>query len=308
MSFSALAFGHQVLAEGGSEEQAARAIYERCSLTLARSRDLVGQLTDGKFVELLRPREKTGSAENPVTKLFPAAITERRFLELLDKLRDKRGSVEYVDDRGARGLSDFTLREGEAELPINIKNAGTRFERAQQLVGLEPDDCIPIPAYKAHDAVEKSPNLLYAVAADYELVNRLEETLPKLLSGAESIVWDILNSYTGGGVRNAEDCFVYSVVQKHWESLGAIAQDSPFNVISARKAIRILQTKPTRTPGIGLRAWGTGASAEVNVHVSIREDMTPWAEVGDRIAAKGTEDIIGAVNRRRMEWVYDPEI
>ncbi|MBU0608415.1 MAG: hypothetical protein KKI08_11055 [Armatimonadetes bacterium] len=305
---AALAAGYCVLDAQGDPEIAARTIYDRCNHTLSKSRDLVQQMQCGSFEELLKPREKRGSAENPITKMFPAAITERRFLDLLDDLHAARPSVTYTDDRGARGLSDFTLVEGGDEVPINIKNAGTRFQHSLQLVGLEPDDCIPIPAYKAHDAVAKTPNLLYAVAADYELMGRLDEALPSLFTPSEVTVWRVLNEYTGAGVRDAEDRFVYGVVKKHWDSLRALATSSAFNVVSARKAIRILQTKPLRTPGIGLRAWGTGASAEVNVHLSVGEDMTPWISVGERVLANGLADIVEAVNRKRQEWVYDPEI
>ena len=78
--------------------------------------------------------------------------------------------------------------------------------------------------------------------------------------------------------------------------------------MSARKSVRILQTKPQRTPGIGLKAWGTGASGEINVHVSIREDTTPWATVSQRIIDSGVQNIVNAVNRKRTEVVYDPEI
>jgi len=108
--------------------------------------------------------QNTGSAENPITKMFPAAVTERQFLDQLVGLREARAGVDYRDERfTGHTLVDFTILEGEFELPINVKNAGTRFENAASLVGIDPDDCIPIPAHKAYDAIEKEPNLLYAI-------------------------------------------------------------------------------------------------------------------------------------------------
>jgi hypothetical protein len=305
----AIAKGYAARAGGSSEEVAAKAIFECRTHTQKRSREIISQLSQKTFLDMLTPRERTGSAENPVTKLFPATITEKRFLHLLDDLREKRDSVSYSDDRETgHKLMDFTLRENSEELPINIKNAGTRFERAADLVGLDPSDCIPIPAYKAHAAVDSLPNLLYVVSVDYDLIGNLNTLLPKMLSRDEVIVWDLLNRYAGTMVRSAEDAFIGEMVDKYWEHIEKIVQNNPFHAISARKAIRILQTLPHRTPGIGLRAWGTGASAEVNVHVSIKEDTTPWAEVRDRIISKGISDIIMAVNRKRVEEVYDPEI
>ena len=119
----------------------------------------------------------------------------------------------------------------------------------------------PVPAYKAYDAIEKEPNLIYAICIDYSLIAKIERGLLTLFSPEE-----------------------------------------------ARKAIRILQTLPKRTPGIGLRAWGTGASAEVNVHISVGRETKRWDEIHSRIEENGITDIIEAVNRRRTELVFDPEV
>ena len=189
-----------------------------------------------------------------------------------------------------------------------MKNAGTRFESAKQLVGLEPDDCIPIPVYKAYDSIEKEPNLLYAVAIDYDLVDSINTHLIPLFDANEAIVWRILNDFSGTRIRDAEDKFVYGITTKHWDSIRQEFANPEFRLISARKSIRILQKQPKRTPGIGLRAWGTGANAEVNVHISVAEETKPWTEVFDRIVGKSLGDIIEAINRKKTEIVYDPEI
>jgi hypothetical protein len=305
----ALARGYLAVLGGASDADAARIIFNNGGASLKQSKDLVQAMKVDGFVAHIPPRERTGSAANPVTKLFPATITEQRFLESLDEITSVRPSVGYSDDReSGHGLTDFTLAEGDAELPINIKNAGTRFLRSMQLVGLEPDDCIPIPAYKAHAAVEARPSLIYVVSADYDLVGKLKDLLPTLLTSEETLVWDLLNKCGGYRLRHAEDAFIFATVRKYWEQMRPVAAANAFHVISARKALRVLNTKPQRTPGIGLRAWGTGASAEVNVHVSVKDEMTPWAVVRDRIVQNSVEDIVGAVNRKRLEEVYDPEI
>jgi hypothetical protein len=305
----ALAHGYLASIGGSTDEAAARVIFKHGPQTLKKSKELIAQARQRGLSTLLTERKRTGSAENPITKLFPAFITEQRFLELVEELRESRPSVDYNDDRGVRySLTDFTLIEGDEELPVNIKNAGTRFENAQQLVGIEPDDCIPIPAYKAYGAIEKAPNLLYVISVDYALIRQLNGLLPQLFSRNEAIVWDLLNRYEGSHHKKAEDLFIYSMVKRHWGQLKGIAARNPFHVISARKSVRILQTKPQRTPGIGLKAWGTGASAEVNVHISIKSETTPWDTVSSRIRSAGIINVIEAVNRRRTEIVYDPEI
>ncbi len=297
------------LRQGADKELTARQLYEASPLTLKRSREIVENLRDEEFESYLEERKRTGSAENPITKMFPAAVTERQFLDQLDLLREARPAVDYRDERfTGHTLVDFTLIECDRELPVNVKNAGTRFENAASLVGLDPDDCIPIPAYKAYDAIEKEPNLIYAICIDYILISKIERNLLPRLSAEEASVWKILSKYTGPLIRDAEDRFVYSMVDRHWEEFSFEVPLPVFRVISARKAIRILQKKPKRTPGVGLRAWGTGANAEVNVHISVSNETKQWEEIQSRIAEKGLTEIIEAINRNKTELVFDPEV
>lgn len=305
----ALAHAYLQLLNGVDLEVVARDAFKRGAATLTKSRQLVAAAKESGFVGLLTPRKRIGSAENPVTKLFPATVTEHRFLELAEKLCDSRPELGYRDERETgHTLTDFALSEGKLELPINVKVASTRFEKSNDLVGLEPDDCIPIPAYKAYGALESVPNLLYVVAVDYTLISTVDKLLESLLSEPETLAWAMINAYEGARVRRAEDAFISTIVKQHWDKFKAAVQGTSFHAISARKAIRILQTMPKRTPGLGLRAWGTGAAAEVNVHISIAADTKPWEQVASRIATKGLRDILDAINRRRQEEVYDPEI
>lgn len=294
---------------GVADEDIARVLYQSGSVTLSKARQFVSEMQDSGFLQHIPPRKKLGSAENPITKMFPAAITEQRFLLAIDTLRSKRKTVDYEDARfSGHTLVDFTLKEGQFDLPVNVKNAGTRFENALSLVGIAPDDCVPIPVYKAFDAVEKEPNLLYSISVDYSLVETIHSALIPLFDKDEKATWEILNSRSGTRIRDAEDTFVYGMVVKYWDRLHPHVNNSSFRFISARKAIRILQKHPKRTPGIGLRAWGTGASAEVNVHISLDAETKPWSEIFDRICEGGLASIVDAINRKRTEVVYDPEI
>jgi hypothetical protein len=305
----ALAHGFLALAEGRSGEEAARVARERGVPSLKEARELLAKARAHGFLAALKPRKKVGSAENPVTKLFPAAVIEERFLELAGELCERCTGLSCQDERETgHSLVDFTIMNHTQNLPINVKTASTAFEKARDLVGLEPDDCIPIPVYKASGALETLPNLLYVVSVDFTLVPTLDRLLPELFSAAERIVWDLLNRHEGARLRTAEDAFVFATVRRHWDRIRHTIEDKPFHAVSARKSIRVLQTEPKRTPGIGLRAWGTGANAEVNVHLSIREDTTPWADVAERVTKRGLGDVIAAINKRRQEWVYDPEI
>lgn len=306
---SVLARAYLSLAEGLDDEKVIRQLYASGSFTLTKAKDILPKLKGEGFIGLIPKRERIGSAENPITKMFPAAITEQLFLTELDSLRQTRPTVDYEDQRFAgHTLVDFRITEAQFELPINVKNAGTRFENARQLVGIEPDDCVPIPVYKAYDAIERAPNLLYAISVDYSLIETIKNSLVPLFDERETVVWELLNTYAGSRIRDAEDKFIYGMTAKHWDKLNPILASSDFCVISARKAIRIMQKFPKRTPGIGLRAWGTGASAEVNVHISISEETKPWAEICRRVYDNGLENIVNAINRKKTEVVFDPEI
>src|SRR5437016_5073060 len=119
----AIAHGYLALQQGATETEAARVIYTHGKLTLKRSRELIQQVEDEGFLGLLLPRQRIGSAENPITKLFPATVTEQRFLELLDELTGVRSTITYQDEReSSHTLTDFTVFEYEYALPINIKN------------------------------------------------------------------------------------------------------------------------------------------------------------------------------------------
>ncbi len=308
----ALARGFLASRRGETDEMAVSAIRGGSRVAPGRAKALLIQSKTEGLLATFKERERKGSAENAAPKLFPARITEQRFSELLEALTSDRKTVKADDERdtGEYTYADFWLSEGTDRLPINVKNAGTRFANAQALVGLDPDDCIPIPAYKAFGAIESASysSLVYSCSVDFELARRVGEVLKATLTPQETLVWRILNDYTGSGVKAAEDQFVSAAVSKYWDQFRVAASNTPFVVISARRAIRILKTKPRRTPGLGLKAWGTGVSGEVNVHVSIKEDMTPWETVRDRIVSKGVGDILKAVGRRRQEWVDDPEI
>ncbi len=139
----ALAHGYLARLGGVSEDEAARVVFAGNDLTLKRSRELMSGVAATGFLSQLPPRERTGSAQNPITKMFPATITEQRFLELLDETVTKRPSAKYEDEREVRhSLMDFKLIEGDAELPLNIKN---RRERGGQC---------PCKHHRGDDAVE----------------------------------------------------------------------------------------------------------------------------------------------------------
>lgn len=303
----------RIQADGGRpSKRAAQLIYRNSNehLQADGERIVIEMAASGEqydFLQHAKERSQTGSAGNFIPKGFPGAITERRFLERLEDLQEQRPSIEVQDDRHERhGLSDFTLVEGDFELPINVKAATTPFEKAKEFVGIESDDCLPIPAYKAHGALEKLPDLIYTISPDWELLDILPELLEEVFTDKESIVWEVMAKHGGSGRQNAEDTFIYQTLDKHWSDISSAIDDNPFHAISAKRAIRILKDKPKRTPGVGVKAWGTLAMAETNVHISISEETVAWQEVADRLEEVGVEGVLQDLRRTTEVEIPDP--
>lgn len=274
--------------------------------TKAEVKQYLDDLEAGGFEAALGLRTKVGSAENPITKLFPAAITEKHFAQRLSHLTASNPNLSYEDVRGEHTLVDFVIRDKDGSLPINVKNAGTPFRAAKKLVGLEPDDCVPIPAYKAHGALDREPNLVYSVCIDHSIVKATEATIPTLFTPEERLVWQLLGSYTGRNIKKAEDMFVGNVVDNHWAAISAAIPEKPFRAISAIRAISILRDQPKRTPGIGVPAWGTAARGEINVHVSAQGEMQAWEDVEAKLATGGVKSVLAEINRQATRSVSAP--
>ena len=65
-----------------------------------------------------------------------------------------------IDLHEAGENRDYAVRRDGLELPINVKTASTLFRKAQEVVGLAPEDCIPISAYRAIGSSEHVPDLV----------------------------------------------------------------------------------------------------------------------------------------------------
>ena len=305
--WEAVTFARGFIAKQGGQprDEAAKGMFDRGPQTLKKSKELLEALGTKRIIEQLTPRKKIGSAENPITKLFPAAITEQRFLELLDELTTSRPSVTYMDNREARSLVDFTLAESGLELPINVKNAGTKFKKAASLVRLAPRIASrsrptrPTRPWRGCQTCCMRCRWITHSSAGCRACSRACSALRRGSSGT-------CNGYAGSNVRAAEDVFVTRVVRLHWANMKAVIAANPFHIVSARKWIRVLQTKPKRTPGIGLKAWvrcgGRGQRPPVDPG-----GYDPWPDVVKRIIEGGITEVIAA-NRRVEEVVYDPEI
>lgn len=235
-------------------------------------------------------------------------IAERVFRdEHLAALEAEGFEIEDLHEEGEN--RDYVVHRDALQLPINVKVASTRFEKAQSAVGLDPDDCIPISAYKAIGASERVPDLLYVDMVDFSLREKVDNFMDRL-EGPLGIGWNLFSWYGGKGATRAEDQYVDALFTERAVPLMALAPGvGRYHAISALRVLAILRAKPRRVPGLGIRAAGRGGfNAEANVHVSVGDETTPWDQVASTLLQGGIQPILDAVRHTAKFTLPDPQL
>ena len=214
-----------------------------------------------------------------------------------------------VDYHEAGENRDYGLQRDGCELPINVKVASTLFRNARTTVGLEPDDCVPISAYKAIGASEHVPTLVYVDLVDFTLRDKVDGFMDAL-EGDLEIGWHLFSWYGGKGAKKTQDRFIDVLFDAHGTELNALAPDSTsFRVISAQRVLAILRSLPRRVPGLGVKGAGTGTFvAEVNVHISVEAETRPWDEVADECRHHGIPHVLSQITRTASAEIPDPQL
>jgi hypothetical protein len=204
---------------------------------------------------------------------------------------------------------DFGVQKGGRELPINVKVASTMFREARRVVDLDPEDCIPLGAYKAIGASERVPALVYVYLVDFTLRERVDGFMEGLDEDL-AIGWDLLSWFGGRGMKRAQDQYIAALFNQHGSDLRALAPDgTSFRAISAQRALAIMHKHPRRVPGLGVKAAGTGViRGEVNIHVSVDQETRPWGEVADLLRAYGVQHVLDQVTRTAPTEIPDPNL
>lgn len=212
-----------------------------------------------------------------------------------------------IHDYHERGDNrDYGVERDGAELPINVKTASTLFRNAASF-GLEPEDCIPISSYKALNAVDKVPDLVYVDLVDFSLRERADAVMDGL-TGTLGVLWDLLSWYAGRGATRAQNQYVDHLFAERGDQLDALAPGvTSFRVISAKRVLAILRENPRRCPGLGVKAAGTGTfNAEVNVHVSVRGETQPWDDIADILRRSGVIGVLDLIRTTETRLVQAP--
>lgn len=258
----------------------------------------------GMTAPLNRRTQENMAFQNLVVGRLAETVFRHHHLEPLTNV-----GYTVVDYRDIPENRDFSLTRGSTELPINVKVASTSFRTAQKVVGLDPADCIPIPAYKAVGAATRSPGLVYVDLVDFSLRDKVNTFMARL-DGNLSIAWHLLTWYSGRGAKRAEDRYVQALFDAHREGLVQLVDDPErFRVISARRVLAIMRDNPERVPALVVKGAGTGGwKGEVNVHVSVSHETVPWPEVADLCRHGGISHVMAKINRTVDASIPDPTL
>ena len=201
------------------------------------------------------------------------------------------GTTELVleDDRSSRSDTDFRVLNGERRrvFRINIKYHGSPFRRAQELVGLEPEDCFALATYKIHLAIKKQeaeslPYVFVVVGVPSMTGEQVGQAFPEDLTQLTRLIQ--LSNVSGK--RDVEDDVVRFLLGTKAEETSAIAGfakrigEAPWRVLSARRADLLLRKLLfDRVYAVRVRGFARNyRNAELDMHFSLKQDLTPLEE------------------------------
>lgn len=152
--------------------------------------------------------------------LVVGTLTERIFRrQHLEPLEEHGFTIVNYHEKGEN--RDFGVQKDGLELPINVKVASTLFRKAQEVVGLDPEDCIPISAYKAIGSTEKVANLVYSDMVDFKLREFVDGIMERL-DGSLGIGWHLLSWFGGKGAVRAQNEYLVALFEVLGDELEAL--------------------------------------------------------------------------------------
>ena len=203
--------------------------------------------------------------------------------------------LELRDLRESRSDTDYRLYNGNKRpvYRINIKFHGSRFRRAPEMVGLDPEDCFALATYKIFGALKKQEQeglpYIFAIVGVSGL--RADEV------GAQFAASDIdflaaVHASKLAGKYDIEEAIVERAIKdknkaftETYEKIAA----AHWYLLSARRADDLLH-KYLYERVFALRVRGfaqTFRGAELDMHFSLSQDLTPLAKYFQLVRDEG---------------------
>lgn len=276
--------------------------------------------------------QEIASAPDPAVRVLKCSITEvpdksilkarinlgQLLIGLLAELtfvkmyRETMGTHELklIDDRSARGDTDYLVVNGQARpvFRINIKFHASRFRNAGTLVGLEPDDCFALATYKIYQGLQKQErevlNYVFVVIGVPELTG---EQVGQVIEDDFVLASAFVNQSSMSGKRAVEERIVDHLVlenpppqvRERIADFSRRIEAAEWRVISARKADKLLREKLfDRVYAVRVRAFARNyPNAELDMHFSIRDDLTTLADFLTRLRTGGPQGLSTSLER-----------
>lgn len=250
-------------------------------------------------------------AQMMLGRLLLGVVAERAFESIYETTL---GTTELAleDARGARDDTDYRVLNGKGRpvFRINIKFHGTLFQKARDLVGLEPEDCFALATYKIKQGLDKQdkeflPYVFVVVSCPVSALD-IGAAIPaefvdlacavyasKKISGKRKLEEKIVEHLAAGRART------FSRVLGDLEEKLAVA---PWRTISARRADNLLRELLfERVYAVRVRAFNRNyRNAEVDMHLSLARDMTPLGDLLREIGEIGLHGVASKLERGRL--------
>ncbi len=234
---------------------------------------------------------------------------ERQF-ETIFKSTMGTKDLQLQDDRESRNDTDYRVLNGNSRpvFRINIKFFGSKFRNAQDLVGLDPDDCFALATYKIKQGLDKHelevlPYLFVIVGVSDLTGDRAGTAIPEDLRHLCAL---IQAAPKASGKRGVEDTIVSRVTDnpppeaRHaMDEFARQIAAAKWYVLSARRADALLKEKLfERVYAVRVRAFARNyPNAELDMHFSLRQDLTPLTEFLAKIKDIGLPQVMMHLER-----------
>lgn len=214
--------------------------------------------------------------------------------------------LRLTDVREGRTDTDYRLLNGN-DRPVyrlNIKFHGSRFRRAVELVDLEPEDSFALATYKILGALNKQDEehlpYFFAIVGVSDLTGlRAGQLMERDLTGLVTYL-SACSKMTGK--RDIEDLVVEHTFRSGPPPVPEITrqiESAQWYVLSARRADRLLREKLfDRVFALRIRNFSrVFGSAEIDMHFSLSEDLTPIETFFTTIRESGLHKITTMLER-----------
>lgn len=264
---------------------------------LSVSHDAVFDVFKTRFED--SPPDLVAKARAILGQLLLGVLAERAF-EVIYRAELGTDDLQLEDQREGYTETDYRVLNGGGRpvFRLNIKFHGTLFQRARDMVGLDPEDCFALATYKINQAVirEREEVLPYVFAI---------VSVPGLTAeAAASVIPDdllALAAFVHGSKmprkRAVEDAIiryvagpeVEPVVRERVATFVERIRTAKWRLISATKADRMLRELLfDRVYAVRVRAFNRNyRNAEVDMHFSLDNDLMPLPEFLQLVKDRG---------------------